>query len=346
MQPPMIKKVGGNLSLNEKQKEFISPIETIEKITKHDTEFPKGLHIKDHDQAVIKFFTKDIIFEHNNKKIPVLTYSRQRFFQIINENGSENKDIFSDIKLPLIALIRIPLSEKGSNFSKNTANIPNGRYAIKKINKKINGKNFIEHIKIPQPVNIDLKYELHVISNVIYDIDIISEKILFVFNENLKYINVNGHNIKLIIDKNDDESIKELKKRNYYYIKYNILLKGYILDECDFEKVRILNEINFDFNVCNTKINKKLCPITYNSSNCNNITFKSIFYRNIQESEIFHITNEINIFDSNYNNDYEIFVNNTKIEMPFTLTKNDKLKIKKINNLNKKTTYKIFGKII
>ena len=90
--------------------------------------------------------------------------------------------------------------------------------------------------KIPQPVPIDLVYEVRLFCNRMRDLNKLNRKIIQTFSPLEHYIKVNGHPMPLLLDSIGDESvINNLDERKYYVQMFNIKMMGYLLDEDEFE---------------------------------------------------------------------------------------------------------------
>lgn len=346
MQPPKIKIIGGNAPLNISEPNNTDRITaSVENIVENDIDMPKGLHIEDHDTAVIDFFTNEFDFKSQGKIITVQAYGRQNFFNILSNWDKQDNE--NQLDLPLLAIIRNPKTSKGTNFGNTTVNIPNmPTFTLKRIPVTRNGKTYNQYIKIPQPVNIDIFYELHIITSVLYDVDNMSEKMLFLFKEGIKYLNVKGHSIKIKLTEDEDESETNTKSRKYYHVKYNLQLTGYIMDECTFEKIEELNQINFNLEQCFKPIACEFNEEFYNDD-CQ-IVLKFSFSRKTNESDIVTLNkNVILTHDNQREGNYTLLKNGTEMgSVPFEVVIGDEIQIIKNNYLNRKSVIKIYGDII
>jgi len=93
--------------------------------------------------------------------------------------------------------------------------------------------------KIPQPVAVDLDYDLKIFSKYQQDINFYDEKILKAFASRQFYILVNGHYFSTILDgMTDSNQIDNIDEERLFVTTYRIKLVAYLQDESDFEIVQ------------------------------------------------------------------------------------------------------------
>ena len=182
--------------------------------------------------------------------------------------------------------------------------------------------------KIPQPISVDITYEVRLFCNRMRDLNSMNRKILTSFSAGEKYIRVNGHPIPLLLDSIGDESvITNLDERKYYVQLYTIKMLGYLLDEDDFVVTPAVNRaINF------YEISENLYRASYQvdaDEERSTICINVIFQRGVNNATI-----PIEI-DATYNSvtatnsDSEIIkVNGLVVTTPFSVVNGDSLYIK------------------
>ncbi len=90
--------------------------------------------------------------------------------------------------------------------------------------------------QIPQPVSIDLLYEVRLFCGRMRDLNIFNKKMLKSFAAGQQYLRINGHPIPLMLESIGDESvISNLDERKYYVQLFTIKMLGYLLDPEDFK---------------------------------------------------------------------------------------------------------------
>ena len=182
--------------------------------------------------------------------------------------------------------------------------------------------------KIPQPISVDIKYEVRLFCNRMRDLNKMNRKILTSFSAGEKYIRVNGHPIPLMLDSIGDESvITNLDERKYYVQLYTINMLGYLLDEDDFIVTPAINRaINF------YEISENLYRAAYqveadeeNKTICINI----LFQRGVNNVTIpIEIDATYDTITATNSNSVEIKLNGVTVTAPFDVVNGDSLYVK------------------
>jgi len=198
------------------------------------TYLPKGILHEDMDRDFIEYVDKDIDLVLGGKKVPAIFLSIQRWAEFAKT--WQFSDVNKNIKIPFITIVRKPDPQVGTNYS-GMYNIPGKpTFAYMKIPTWDGNIKSFDIYKIPQPVSIDLTYELRLFCNKMRDLNLFNKKLLGSFAAGQKYLRVNGHPIPLMLDSIGDESVvSNLDERKYYVQLYTIKMLGYLLDEDEFK---------------------------------------------------------------------------------------------------------------
>ncbi len=93
--------------------------------------------------------------------------------------------------------------------------------------------------KMPEPVNVDLTYEVSLFTKYRVDVNQYDEKILRNFSSRQDYIFVNGSPIPLTFEGfQESNPIENIDGDRFYVCKYTLKLLGFIQDENEFEIVK------------------------------------------------------------------------------------------------------------
>ena len=298
----------------------------LDDIANKGTYLPKGILHEDMDNEMINYVTNEIDLSLAGEKVPVIFLSTQRWAEF--SKTWQYTDIDKNIKLPFITIVRKPDAQQGTNYA-GTFNIP-GRptFTYMKIPTWDGNRKGFDIYKIPQPVSVDIMYEVRLFCNRMRDLNLMNRKMLTSFSSLEKYIKVNGHPIPLILDSiGDESSISNLEERKYYVQLFTIKMLGYLLDEDDFIITPAINRaVNF------YEISEELYRAAYqvnldtkNKGICINIVFNT---------GITSVTLPIDI-DAEYSNlnftntNSVLFKKNGNIvTLPFTVNNGDELYIK------------------
>jgi hypothetical protein len=298
----------------------------LDEISDKGTYLPKGILHEDMDSEMINYVNNDIDLSLAGEKVPVLFLSAQRWAEF--SKTWQFTDIDKNIKLPFITIVRKPDAQQGTNYA-GKFNIP-GRptFTYMKIPTWDGNRNGFDIYKIPQPVSVDILYEVRLFCNRMRDLNFMNRKMLTSFSSLEKYIKVNGHPIPLIMDSIGDESvISNLDERKYYVQLFTIKMLGYLLDEDDFIVTPAISRaINF------FEISEELYRASYqvnldtkNNGICLNVIFKSGTNNVTIPIDISATYNDLTVTNSNS----VLFKKNGSIvTLPFTVNNGDQLYIK------------------
>ena len=315
-----------DLSITPHKQGFEQRQSILDDIANQGTYLPKGILHEDMDGEMVNFIKDSIDLSLNGEKVPVIFLTSQRWGEFTKT--WQYTDIDKNIKLPFITIVRKPDAQQGTNYA-GTFNIP-GRptFTYMKIPTWDGNRRGYDIYKIPQPVSVDIMYEVRLFCNRMRDLNVMNRKMLTSFSPLERYIRVNGHPIPLIMDSIGDEStINNLEERKYYVQLYTIKMMGYLLDEDDFVVTPAVSRgINF------YEISENIYKAPYqleidekNNTICLNIVFNTGVSSVTIPIDI--CATFTNVSATNYSS--LIFkVNGATVTIPFTVNSGDQLYIK------------------
>lgn len=308
--------------------------ELVSKIKENGTKLPKGIGISDMDKGFRDYILNDIEIIENREKIPVVKtfISTQNWNQFAET--FDFQDLDNNIKPPFI-IVRKELPVDYGNNSGLQYRIPNNiKIPFLKVPVWNGNRKGVDIYKIPQPVPLDITYQIKLVTEKMRTVNKLSELIMKNFSSRQEYINIKGHFIPFMFEGSTDESKMDVDSRKYFVHTYNFRLEGFILDEDDFEITPALDRYIADFFVDLANSNSDTDDDKKDNEPLNNVNIVKIPYQiNVNElSQKILVDSEyevlnFNCIDNNIS-DYSIEVNNIIInENPFTLKKDDILKI-------------------
>ena len=176
----------------------------------------------------------------DGEEVPVIFLTIQRWAEFSRTWNFSDK--YKDIKIPFITIVRQPNPQVGTNQA-GLYNIPaHMRYTYIKVPTFKGGRRGIDLYKIPQPVSVDLVYEIRLFCNRMRDLNKLNTKVQKLFQSIQFYIWPNNHPMPLTLESIGDESnIDDFENRRFYVQPFELKLAGYIQDEDDFEITPMLN---------------------------------------------------------------------------------------------------------
>jgi hypothetical protein len=207
----------------------------LEYIKEDGTYLPKSLLHADLDRGFLDFVNEDLQTIVEGKIIPPVDII------ITTQNWSQFTQTwdFSDINgnpdLPFITTVRNPDVKYGSNPA-IIYNIPNRKEyyyaAVPTWNGNVKGMDIY---KIPQPVPVDITYNVKILSNRMRELNEFNKNIIQTFASRQAYRKINGHYIPIIMNSISDESVVDIGRRRFYIQNYEFTMLAFLLDEEEFE---------------------------------------------------------------------------------------------------------------
>ena len=295
-----------------------------------DAYLPRGVMHIDLDAGFKEFVTDTMALTLNGERVPVFMMGIQKW----NEFSKTWKfsDEYKNVKIPFVNIVRQPDTKPGSNPAL-IYNVPQGKnYTYAEVPTWDGNRKGYDIYKIPQPVSVDIMYEVRLFCNRMRDLNVMNRKMLTAFSPLERYIRVNGHPIPLIMDSIGDEStISNLEERKYYVQLYTIKMMGYLLDEDDFVVTPAVSR-GINFYEISENIYKASYQLNVDDKN-NTICINIVFNSGVSSVTIpmnlgatFTIANATNYSSLIFK------VNGNTVNIPFTVNNGDQLYIKVFKN--------------
>jgi hypothetical protein len=216
--------------------------ELLDKITKSDTYLPDSILHDDLDKGFLDYVTKNFQIVSDGNKIPIINkiLTVQRWGEFTQTWTFTNDD--GNIELPFVAIVRKPDVQPGTNPSVQRT-IPDRHQFYYASVPTWNGTTMGADIyKIPQPVPVDITYDVTIVCNKFRDINKFSKIVLQNFSSRQDYTQVKGHYIPLILDKIEDNTpMDTLEGRRFYIQNYTFTMLGFLIDSEEFEVKPAIN---------------------------------------------------------------------------------------------------------
>lgn len=329
------KKIKNDIDIRKKNVLLDRRKELLENIQKDGTYLPKSIEHADLDRGMLDFVRDSLEVTVEGNKVPVIDkiITAQNWAQFVTTWDFVNLD--KNIKPPFITTIRNPEVKYGTNPSLQYT-IPNRKqFYYAKVPTWDGQRKGMDIYKIPQPVPIDIIYNVKIFCNKMRHLNAFNKKIMQTFTSRQAYTFVKGHYIPIVLENISDESNFELEKRKYYVQNYEFMMMGFIMDEDEFEiKPAITRQLTlFEFDSANTSRKVEIKP-----ENPDTYDIDVLFVSGITElSEEYFLDMDLKILSTDNIISYSIYVNNNLVGDDISeilITSNDILKINitKIDN--------------
>jgi hypothetical protein len=210
--------------------------ELLDRITKSDSYLPDSILHDDLDSGMLDFIKKNFVVVSDGSQIPIIPkiLTIQRWGEFANNWSFSNDD--GNVELPFIAVIRKPDVQPGTNpVTQRT--IPDRRTFHYATVPTWNGTQVGADIyKMPQPVAIDITFEVTIVCNKFRDLNKFNKIVLQKFSSRQAYTSVKGHYIPIILEGIEDNSpIDTIDGRRFYIQNYKFIMLGILIDSEEFE---------------------------------------------------------------------------------------------------------------
>lgn len=210
--------------------------ELLDDITKSDTFLPDSILHDDLDKGMLEYVKKNFVVVSDGKKIPVidriLTIQRWGEFS----QNWEFTDEDGNVKLPFVVTIRKPDVQPGTHPAVQRT-IPDRHQFYYASVPTWNGTQMGADIyKIPQPVAVDISYEITIVCNKFRDLNKFNKIVLQKFSSRQDYTTIKGHYIPIQLESIEDNTPMEtLDGRRFYVQNYKFTMMGFLIDSEEFE---------------------------------------------------------------------------------------------------------------
>ena len=199
-------------------------------ITNAQTRLPQTILHDDLDKGFLEYVKKYVVIS-DGKQIPIIPriMTIQRWGEITQNWQFSDSD--ENLQLPFIAVIRNPQVNYGTHPA-NAFNLPQNAVWHYATVPKWNGNQLGADIyKIPQPIPVDLKFEMVLVCTKFRDLNNLNRQVLENFSNIQDYQTVNGHYIPIVLDGVEDLTPKDnIENRRFYVQSYKFTMLGYLLD--------------------------------------------------------------------------------------------------------------------
>ena len=213
---------------------------------------PRAVDIADLDGGFVDFVKNDLGFVLKGEKVPVHFLTLQRW----NEFAKiwPNTDKYKNIKIPFVSVVRRPNPDTGTNPA--DFKIPvRKNFPYMNIPVWDGNRNGADIYSIPNPVGVDMVYNVRFFSFRMRELNKLHQKVLQSFASAQAYVNIKGHYFPILLESLGDESqIDSLDGKRFYVQTYEMRMQGYLVDEEEFEVKPAINRAFLTFEVDDKRI--------------------------------------------------------------------------------------------
>ena len=207
---------------------------------------PRTIAFEDLDQAAFDFVNgEDLKFIIDGKKVPCFYMDNDRWGEYSKTWKFTDQD--KNVPTPYI-VVRRSEKQKGTRLvgKTNVAQLKRFMYFNVPIND--NGELIYLVFKTPEPTNIDLIYEITLVTKFRVDVNYFDETFFKKFASIQTYVFPKGTPMALLFDSvTESNPIENIDGDKFFTSKFTIKLQGFIQDENDFEISKTSRKPNFGY---------------------------------------------------------------------------------------------------
>ncbi len=218
-------------------------IEELMKLTDEKTKYlPRTILMENLDNGVYEYVKQDkLAIVLDGKRVPTFYLDNMRYGELRKTWKFADKD--KNIATPYIIIRRLPEKEPGTRLG--------GKYRIPQPKNFVymdvpifdNGEIIYLRFKMPQPVNIDLSYEVSLFTKYRVDVNKFDEQVFKNFASRQDYVWIKGTPLPIIFeDFQETNPIENIDGDKFYVSKYTLKLLGLLRDEDEFEIVKTMRK--------------------------------------------------------------------------------------------------------
>jgi hypothetical protein len=219
--------------------------------------FPKPIDLEDLDQSIFDFFNtgKCKIFI-DGKIVPTFYLENHRYGEFSKTWKFVDND--KNVLTPYIT-IRRSGKEKGTRLGETSNVAQQHKFMYHRIPYFDVNQLIYLIFEAPQPTNIDLLYEVSLFTKYRPDVNLFDNNIMRIFSSIQEYVFVNGSPMPIYLDEvNEANTIENIDNDQLYVATYTIKLKGFILNEDDYQFKKTLRKTRLS--ISTTSFSETISP--------------------------------------------------------------------------------------
>lgn len=198
---------------------------------------PRTVDLKNLDMAMLDFVKNgNMKLVLDGKEVPTFYLSNERWgeFQKTWKYSDGDKNVVT----PFIT-IRRARKEKGTRIG-GQARVAQGRvFRYLDVPISEDGEIINLRLKMPEPVNVDLTYDIRLFTKYQIDVNKYDEQTLRNFASIQEYVFVKGNPMPILLDSMDEENtVENIDGDRYFVTSYKLKLLGFLQDEKEFVVTR------------------------------------------------------------------------------------------------------------
>lgn len=198
---------------------------------------PRTIKLRDIDAAALDFVkNKDMKLILDEKDVPVFLLTKERWGEFSKTWQYVDND--QNVLTPYITIRKVR-KEQGTRMGKRYTVAQHKKFAYYDVPILDEGEVINLRFKVPQPVSVDVTYEIRLFAKMQEYVNIFDELILDTFSSRQAYCWIKGNPFPIILEEElREEDILDVKGDRMYVSVYNFKILSFYQNEKNFEIVK------------------------------------------------------------------------------------------------------------
>ena len=227
----------------------------------HTNYFPKGIEIEDIDRECFNLFMNgELSFNVEGEKVKSIIMSKERWAEF--EQTWSMMDDDGNVPMPYVTIRRSDV--KRGTYLDVEYSIPNRKtFPYLTVPTYKDGIHGFDKYMIPQPIPIDIYYEITFFTRYMGDVNRFYTRYLTSYSNQQLYVNVNGHFMPTTMEEDfsEEDTMDDIEGDRFYKKSITIICKGYLQDEKEYKKVEAINRVGLIMEIDNKIVSQTTIPI-------------------------------------------------------------------------------------
>ncbi len=222
-------------------------IEALMNATDEKTKYlPRTIGLEDIDSAIFNYVNEGKLqLFIDGEKVPVFYLDNERWGEF--EQTWKFTDGDKNVKTPYITIRRVDKA-KGTRIGEKSLVPQQRKFRYMDVPILDDGEVIYLRFKMPEPVNVDLTYEISLFTKYRVDVNLYDEHVLKYFSSIQDYIFINNSPMPVLLDSMDEaNTIENIDGDRFLVPKYKLKVLGFIQNEEDFEIVKTLRKTKIGY---------------------------------------------------------------------------------------------------
>lgn len=227
-------------------------IERIEKLMREtDTKtkyLPRTILFEDIDQSIFDYVNQDRMkLTIDNNIVPTFYLDNDRWGEFSKTWKFSDND--NNVPTPYITVRRIA-KEIGTRLGGKWRVAQGRKFRYLNVPVLDNGQVIYLQFRIPEPVNVDLTYEVSLFTKYRVDVNQYDEQVVKNFASRQEYVFIKGNPMPILLEGlTESNPIENIDGDRFFVSKYTIKALAFIQDEKEFEIVKTTRKPKFGYTI-------------------------------------------------------------------------------------------------